>query len=102
KAAGCRKLIGSQAPLAKLARHPVLLEHVRGAIAQWNDAHPGSSQKIARVLLLPDSPSIDANEITDKGYINQRLTLARRKADVERLFQSAPDADVLVVPTTDG
>ena len=97
--AGCRKLIGCEAPLAELARHPVLREHVRRAIAQWNDAHPGSSQKIARVLLLPDSPSIDANEVTDKGYINQRLGLARRKADVERLFASTPDADVLVVPS---
>jgi len=95
--AGCRRLIGCEAPLAELARHPVLREHVRRAIAQWNDAHPGSSQKIARVLLLPDSPSIDANEVTDKGYINQRLALARRKADVERLFASTPDADVLVV-----
>src|SRR5262247_3489426 len=96
-AAGCRKLLGCEAPLAELARHPMLREHVRQAIAQWNDAHPGSSQKIARVLLLPDSPSIDANEITDKGYINQRLALERRKADVERLFASTPDADVLVV-----
>ena len=95
--AGCRKLIGCEAPLAELACHPVLREHVRRAIAQWNDAHPGSSQKIARVLLFPDAPSIDANEITDKGYINQRLGLARRKADVERLFASTPDADVLVV-----
>src|SRR5262249_10517354 len=56
-----------------------------------------SSQRIARVLLLPDAPSIDANEITDKGYINQRLALERRKADVERLFAAAPDADVLIV-----
>ncbi|TMK00960.1 MAG: feruloyl-CoA synthase [Alphaproteobacteria bacterium] len=95
--AGCRKLIGCEAPLAELACHPVLREHVRRAIAQWNDAHPGSSQKIARVLLFPDAPSIDANEITDKGYINQRLGLARRKANVERLFASTPDADVLVV-----
>ena len=97
--AGCRKLIGCEAPLAELACHPVLREHVRRAIAQWNDAHPGSSQKIARVLLFPDAPSIDANEITDKGYINQRLALARRKADVDRLFASTPDADVLVVPS---
>jgi len=49
------------------------------------------------VLLLPDAPSIDGNEITDKGYINQRLALERRKADVERLFAPSPDADVLVV-----
>jgi feruloyl-CoA synthase len=96
-AAGCRKLIGCEAPLLELARHPELREHVRRAIARWNANHSGSSQKIARVLLLPDIPSIDANEITDKGYINQRLALERRKADVERLFAAAPDADVLVV-----
>jgi feruloyl-CoA synthase len=96
-AAGCRKLIGSEAPLSELARLPELREHVRRAIARWNANHSGSSQKIARVLLLPDIPSIDANEITDKGYINQRLALERRKADVERLFAAAPDADVLVV-----
>jgi feruloyl-CoA synthase len=96
-AAGCCKLIGCEAPLPELARHPGLREHVRRAIARWNADHSGSSQKIARVLLLPDIPSIDANEITDKGYINQRLALERRKADVERLFAAAPDADVLVV-----
>jgi len=97
-AAGCRKLVGCDAPLPELARHPGLREHVREAIARWNAEHSGSSQKIARVLLLPDAPSIDADEITDKGYINQRLALERRKAEVERLFASTPDADVLVVP----
>jgi feruloyl-CoA synthase len=96
-AAGCRKLIGCEAPLPELARHPAVREHVGRAIAEWNAGHRGSSQRIARVLLLPDAPSIDANEITDKGYINQRLALERRKADVERLFAPAPDADVLVV-----
>ena len=69
----------------------------RDNYARWNAAHAGSSQRIARVLLLPDSPSIDGNEITDKGYINQRLALARRKAEVERLFATTPDADVLIV-----
>ena len=97
-AAGCHKLTGCDAPLSELARDPGLREHVRRAIARWNAEHSGSSQKIARVLLLTNAPSIDANEITDKGYINQRLALERRKADVERLFASTPDADVLVVP----
>jgi feruloyl-CoA synthase len=96
-AVGCRKLAGCEAPLLELARHPRVREHVRRALAQWNAAHPGSSQRIARVLLLPDTPSIDGNEITDKGYINQRLALARRKAEVERLFAAKPDADVLIV-----
>jgi feruloyl-CoA synthase len=96
-AAGCHKLIGAQAPLPELARHPAVREHVGRAIAQWNAEHRGSSQRIARVLLLPDAPSIDANEITDKGYINQRLALERRKADLERLYAANADADVMIV-----
>jgi len=96
-AAGCGKLAGCDAPLAELARHPAVREHVAGAIKQWNAGHPGSSVRIARVLLLAEAPSIDANEITDKGYINQRLALARRKADVERLFATVPDPDVIVL-----
>jgi feruloyl-CoA synthase len=68
---------------------------VRRALAQWNIAHPNSSERIARVLLLSDTPSIDANEITDKGYINQRLALEHRAADVARLYATPPDADVI-------
>jgi feruloyl-CoA synthase len=95
--AGCCKLAACEASLPELARDPRVREHVRGAIVRWNATHAGSSQRIARVLLLPDTPSIDGNEITDKGYINQRLALARRKAEVERLFAATPDADVLIV-----
>jgi feruloyl-CoA synthase len=87
-------------PLPELARHPAVREHVGRTIAQWNANHPGSSERISRVLLLADVPSIDANEITDKGYINQRLALERRRTDVERLFAATPDADVLVVVPT--
>jgi feruloyl-CoA synthase len=98
-AAGCQKLIGEDAPsaLPEFARHPVIREHVRRALIQWNAAHSGSSERIARVLLLSDTPSIDANEITDKGYINQRLALERRAADVARLYAAEPDPEVIGV-----
>ena len=97
-AAGCQKLIGAgAAALPDLTRHPVVREHVRRAVIQWNAAHPGSSERIGRVLLLPDAPSIDANEITDKGYINQRLALERRTADVARLFAAEPDGEVMTI-----
>jgi feruloyl-CoA synthase len=96
-AAGCHKLIGGEAPLGELARHPIVRAHVAQAVARWNAEHPGSSERIVRVLLLDDAPSIDGNEITDKGYINQRLALARRQADVERLYTGTPDPDVIVV-----
>jgi feruloyl-CoA synthase len=96
---GCQTLIGDGAPatLGQLACHRIVREHVRAALARWNAAHSGASQHIARVLLLTEAPSIDANEITDKGYINQRLALERRKAEVERLFAAEPDADVILV-----
>lgn len=96
-AAGCQQVIGSDAlsDLAQLAVHPRVRAHVRDAIARWNAQQTGASHRIERVLLFPDAPSIDANEITDKGYINQRLALERRRADVERLFAAAPDAEVI-------
>jgi len=98
-AAGCRQLIGEGAPsdLAELARHPVVHDHLRNAFARWNAANTGATTRIARILLLADAPSIDANEITDKGYINQRVALDNRKAEVERLFDNAKYPDVLVM-----
>jgi feruloyl-CoA synthase len=42
-----------------------------------------------------EPPSIDAGEITDKGYINQRAVLARRATLVETLYQSPLDSRVL-------
>ena len=49
-------------------------------------AEGGSSMHPVRVLVLTEPPSIDANEITDKGYMNQRAVLDRRAALVERLY----------------
>jgi feruloyl-CoA synthase len=97
--AGCQRLIGAGAPegLAELTRHAAVCAHVRAAIARWNAAQGGTSQRIARVLLLATPPSIDENEITDKGYINQRRVLERRAAEVERLYAAAPDDEVIVI-----
>jgi feruloyl-CoA synthase len=83
--------------LPELAQHPSVREHVRKGLAQWNAKHPASSERIIRAILLPDAPSIDANEITDKGYINQRLALERRAAEVARLFTEQPDSGVIFI-----
>ena len=52
---------------------------------------------IARAMLMVEPPSIDGNELTDKGYINQRAGLERRAALVERLYAEKPDDDVIVL-----
>jgi feruloyl-CoA synthase len=97
--AGCRNLIAAGAPEtpSELTAHPAVRAHVRTAIARWNGAQTGTSHRIARVLLLAEPPSIDENEITDKGYINQRRVLERRAAEVERLYAAAPDDEVIVI-----
>jgi feruloyl-CoA synthase len=51
----------------------------------------GSSMFPRRLLLLTEPPSIDANEITDKGYMNQRAVLERRAALVEKLYGDGAD-----------
>jgi feruloyl-CoA synthase len=48
-------------------------------------------------MFLVEPPSIDGNELTDKGYINQRAGLERRAALVERLYADVPDEDVIVL-----
>ena len=51
----------------------------------------GSSTRPVRLLVMSEPPSIDANEITDKGYVNQRAVLERRAALVEKLYGDAPE-----------
>jgi feruloyl-CoA synthase len=58
----------------------------------------GSSMRIARCLLLAEPPAIDADEITDKGYLNQRAVLRTRAALVERLYAAPAPPEVIVLP----
>jgi feruloyl-CoA synthase len=97
---GCQHLVGrDNLSLAELACHPTIRDHVRRAVARWNAAHSGSSERIARLLLLPDLPSIDANEITDKGYINQRGAIACRQHEIALLYAEVPAPQVIELAT---
>jgi feruloyl-CoA synthase len=77
-------------PSAALSSHPALRERLRDALRAHNQENPGSSHRIARALISTEPPSIDAGEITDKGYINQRAVLTRRAALVEALYSDDP------------
>ena len=70
---------------------------LREGLAAHNAAHPSSSSRVARALVLVEPPSIDSGEITDKGYLNQRGVLARRAADVERLYAEPPGPDLVTL-----
>ncbi len=56
----------------------------------------GSSTRPVRALVMSEPPSIDGNEITDKGYINQRAVIERRAELVERLYSDDPS---IIVPS---
>jgi feruloyl-CoA synthase len=87
--AACRRIAGDdEARLTadELLAHPAVVETLQAGLARMNAACKGSSMRVKRVLLMTEPPSVDGHEITDKGYINQRATLDRRKALVERLY----------------
>lgn len=60
-----------------------------------NAAAGGSSRRIGRFTILRTPPSIDAGEITDKGYVNQRAALAARAAQVDALYANPPGEGVV-------
>jgi feruloyl-CoA synthase len=95
----CRQLIGkADASFDEVVKHPAVIACVKGGLDAHNAAVKGaSSRKISRALLMVEPPSIDGNELTDKGYINQRAGLERRAALVERLYAATPDEDVIVL-----
>ncbi len=74
---------------------PALREHLADALRSLN-AGAGSASRVARLLLLERPPSLDAGEITDKGYLNQRRTLERRAAEVARLYAEPAGAAVII------
>ena len=69
---------------------PKLAEFLRERFIAYNRSNPASSTRVERVILLAEPPSLDANEITDKGYVNQRAALERRAVHVAALFADEP------------
>ncbi|HHC07458.1 MAG TPA: feruloyl-CoA synthase [Actinobacteria bacterium] len=96
---GCRAVAGAadDVGLDELVVHPAVHGALAAALERHNAEHPTSSRRIGRALLMVEPPDIDAGEITDKGYLNQRAVLDRRAALVERLYRG-DGPDVLVVP----
>jgi feruloyl-CoA synthase len=67
-----------------------LVAELHAALARHAAACGTSSTRIARALILVEPASIDAGEITDKGYLNQRAILDRRAGEVARLYSDDP------------
>ena len=75
-----------------------LNRHLAACLKRLN-ADAGSASRIERLVLLDAPPDLDAGEITDKGYINQRAVLDRRDDAVQRLLATAPGPGVITPAT---
>ncbi|WP_374344831.1 AMP-binding protein [Phenylobacterium sp.] len=77
------------------------LEKLAGLVAEklraFNADAGGSSRQVGRFVIMAEPPSIDAGEITDKGYVNQRATLERRADLVKAIYANPPGAGVVVL-----
>jgi feruloyl-CoA synthase len=85
-----RNEVGALLFLSNTARDlpPQEIRSRLSAVLNTLSKESGSSTHPTRFLVMTEPPSIDANEITDKGYMNQRAVLERRAALVEKLYSN--------------
>jgi feruloyl-CoA synthase len=100
-AAEAAKLLG-QEPRAEgeLVTDETIRAELARALARHNAA-AGSAARVERLLVLARPPGLDAGEITDKGYVNQRQVLANRAALIELLY-AQPDPEDPEAPENPG
>ncbi|HJV40941.1 MAG TPA: acyl-CoA synthetase, partial [Caulobacter sp.] len=92
--AGLAALVADPGPGTPLDK---LVAIVGARLSAFNAGAGGSSRRVARFTILTEPPSIDAGEITDKGYVNQRATLERRADRVAALYAKEPGDGVFGV-----
>jgi feruloyl-CoA synthase len=85
----CRAFLGpdfSTAEPEQLVRHARLIEAVRAKLHEHYRQQSGASTRIGRFCLTAKPPDRLANEITEKGSLNQRAVLTARAREVENLY----------------
>ncbi|MBU3648321.1 MAG: feruloyl-CoA synthase [Limnohabitans sp.] len=84
-----RELAGlpESAPLSDVLASAPVLAHFQSVVDTLAASSTGSANRIARLCLLSEPPTIDKGEITDKGSINQRAVLAHRADTVAALHE---------------
>jgi len=84
-----RELAGlpDNAPLADVLASTPVLAHFQKVVDELAASSTGSANRIARLCLLSEPPTIDKGEITDKGSINQRSVLTHRADTVTALHE---------------
>lgn len=87
--AAVRQLAGlpANAPLQQVLESAPVQAHFQKVADELARSGTGSANRIARMHLMHEPPSIDKGEVTDKGSINQRAVLKHRDALVSALHE---------------
>lgn len=95
----CKKLcpdLPANASERDIATHPAVQAHFQKCLNELATKSTGSSNFVARAILLESSPELDAHEVTDKGSINQRAVLTKRADKVAELYTDPSPAGVMI------
>ena len=95
----CRKLAGlaAEAPPAAVLGDARVRDEFRRRLSALAKQSTGGSNRVCRIVLMEEPPSLDAGEATDKGSINQRAVLSRRAALVDELYAKPASARVIAI-----
>ena len=83
---------------AAIIAHPAVHQKFCESLQDLAQRATGSSNHVARALVMEALPDIDKGEVTDKGSINQRAVRTHRAQLVEALYAEAPDAHIIICP----
>jgi feruloyl-CoA synthase len=94
RVADCAALAGlpADADPVTIVHHPAVRAFFQALADRLWAEGTGSANRVARLHVLVEPPSIDKGEITDKSSINQRAVLTHRASLVEAIFEG-PAAD---------
>ncbi|MBH1965453.1 MAG: feruloyl-CoA synthase [Comamonadaceae bacterium] len=74
------------APLSEVLRDARVVAKFQSLVTDLSLTATGSANRVTRLMLMSEPPSIDKGEITDKGSINQRAVLKERDDLVQALY----------------
>jgi feruloyl-CoA synthase len=95
-AAEARALIGEDIPTGgEVIVHEGLHQALARALTAHNCGAAGSAARVERLAVIARPADLDAGEITDKGYINQRQMLKNHSQIVELLYTEPLPAGVI-------
>ncbi len=99
----CRKLcpeLPEDAPPSVVLSRPNIRAVFKERLQSFAAASTGSSTRIERAMLLDTPPSLEVQEVTDKGSLNQKTVLKNRAALVDDLYREPVPVHVLTSSET--